>query len=117
MNLMTNAYHAVAQQGGKISVRLKEKMLSSPDSKTLSLTPGKYVVLSVSDTGHGIAPAVMDKIFDPYFTTKKKDKGTGLGLAVVFGIVKEHGGDIEVESQLGKGTTFNVYLPLLEDSP
>ena len=112
MNLMTNAYHAVEQKGGTICVRLEEKTLTSPHLKTLSLKPGKHVVLSVSDTGHGIAPAVMHNIYDPYFTTKEKGKGTGLGLAVVFGIVKEHGGDIEVQSEEGKGTTFNVYLPL-----
>jgi len=115
MNLMTNAYHAVEQIGGTISVRLEEKTLTLPHLKTLSLKPGKHVALSVSDTGHGIAPAVMHKIYDPYFTTKEKTKGTGLGLAVVFGIVKEHGGDIEVQSEVGKGTTFNVYLPLLTD--
>jgi PAS domain S-box-containing protein len=116
MNLMTNAYHAVEQQGGGISVRLEDRALASSDLKALSLKPGKYVVLSVSDTGHGIAPSVMDKIFDPYFTTKQKDKGTGLGLSVVFGIVKEHGGEIEVRSEVEKGTTFNVYLPLLKDT-
>ncbi|MCF8130382.1 MAG: response regulator [Deltaproteobacteria bacterium] len=116
MNLMTNAYHAVEQKGGAISVRLEEEILTPSDLKTLSLKPGKYVVLSVSDTGHGIAPSVMHKIFDPYFTTKKKEKGTGLGLAVVFGIVKEHGGDIEVNSEVEKRTTFNVYLPLVEDT-
>jgi PAS domain S-box-containing protein len=116
MNLMTNAYHAVEQQGGGISVRLEERALASSDLKALSLRPGKYAVLSVSDTGHGIAPSVMDKIFDPYFTTKQKDKGTGLGLSVVFGIIKEHGGEIEVRSELEKGTTFNVYLPLLKDA-
>ncbi len=115
MNLITNAYHAVEQKGGGISVRLEEQILTSSNLKTLSLKPGKYVVLSVSDTGHGIAPAVMEKIYDPYFTTKKKEKGTGLGLAVVFGIVKAHGGDIEVQSELEKGTTFTVYLPLLKD--
>lgn len=116
MNLITNAYHAVEQKGGKISVRLKEITLLHDDPTNASLKPGKYVMLSVSDTGHGIDPAVMNKIFDPYFTTKERKKGTGLGLAVVFGIVKEHGGDIRVYSELENGTTFNVYLPLLDES-
>ncbi len=68
--------------------------------------------LSISDTGHGIAPGIIDHIFDPYFTTKEVGKGIGMGLAVVHGIVKEHGGLITVESALGRGTTFHVYLPL-----
>jgi PAS domain S-box-containing protein len=114
MNLITNAYHAVEQKGGEISVQLTEKSLSIEDLEDVSLKPGGYVMLSVSDTGHGIDPGVMDKIFDPYFTTKEKSKGTGLGLAVVFGIVKEHGGEITVHSELEKGTIFNVYFPLLE---
>jgi CheY-like chemotaxis protein len=78
------------------------------------LVPGPYVMLSISDTGHGIAPDVLDNIFEPYFTTKEKGKGTGLGLAVAYGIVTEHGGDIEVFSKPGEGTTFNVYLPRIQ---
>ncbi|MCP4576930.1 MAG: PAS domain S-box protein [Deltaproteobacteria bacterium] len=116
MNLITNAYHAVEQNGGGISVQLRERTLVGGDPADYSLKPGQYAMLSVSDTGCGIDPAVMDKIFDPYFTTKEKKKGTGLGLAVVFGIVKEHGGDITVHSELEKGTTFKVYLPLLKTS-
>jgi PAS domain S-box-containing protein len=117
MNLITNAYHAVEQKGGTISVRLKEITLAHDDPTNASLKPGGYVMLTVSDTGYGIDPAVIDKIFDPYFTTKERKKGTGLGLAVVFGIVKEHGGDVRVYSELENGTTFNVYLPLLEELP
>jgi PAS domain S-box-containing protein len=116
MNLITNAYHAVEQSGGKISVHLKETEIGSEDFANISLEPGQYSRLSISDTGHGIDPTVMDKIFEPYFTTKKQGKGTGLGLAVVFGIVKEHNGDIKVYSEVGKGTTFNVYFPLMEKS-
>jgi CheY-like chemotaxis protein len=78
-----------------------------------SLPPGRYALIRVSDTGCGIDPANMDKIFEPYFTTKPQGKGTGLGLAVVHGIVTELGGDILCESWLGNGTTFHVYLPLL----
>lgn len=114
MNLITNAYHAVEQTGGKISVRLTEADLASDDLAGTHLKPDKYAMLSISDTGCGIDPMVKDKIFEPYFTTKEQGKGTGLGLAVVYGIVKEYHGDIKVYSEVGKGTTFNVYLPIME---
>ncbi len=116
MNLITNAYHAVEQAGGSISVQLKERALGTGDLPDTLLKPGTYVMLSVSDTGCGIDPAVMEKIFEPYFTTKEQGKGTGLGLAVVYGIIKEHGGDVKVQSDLGIGTSVDVYLPLLEES-
>ncbi len=114
MNLMTNAFHAVEQSGGEIRVRLIETELNKVDVTGMSLKPGNYVLISVSDSGHGIPTKNMEKIFDPYFTTKEQGKGTGLGLAVVFGIVKEYGGDILVQSEVGKGTTFDVYFPLME---
>jgi len=114
MNLITNAYHAVEKEVGKISVELKEKTIGENDLSDSTLEPGRYAMLSVSDTGGGIDPAVLDKIFDPYFTTKKQGKGTGLGLSVVYGIVEEHKGYINVNSEVGKGTTFHVYLPLME---
>ena len=117
MNLITNAYHAVETTSGTISVRLGETVLGIDDPEQSALDPGRYVLLTVSDTGHGIEPAILDKIFDPYFTTKAKEKGTGLGLAVVYGIVKEHHGEIKVSSELGKGTTFNVFFPLIHQSP
>jgi len=116
MNLITNAYHAVEQTGGKISVGLTEANLAGDNLVRAHLIPGKYAVLSISDTGSGIDPMVMDKIFEPYFTTKAKGKGTGLGLSVVYGIVKEYQGDIKVFSEVGKGTTFDVYLPIMEKS-
>jgi PAS domain S-box-containing protein len=114
MNLVTNAFHAVEKSGGSISVQFKELVLTGEDWTGSSLEPGKYAVITVSDTGHGIDPAVMGKIFEPYFTTKKVGKGTGLGLSVVHGIVKDHGGDIRVYSEPGKGTAFTVYLPLMK---
>ena len=114
MNLITNAYHAVEPEGGRISVRLREIESSPPEMTGAPLGPGRYVRLTVSDTGCGIEPAVMEKIFEPYFTTKKKGKGTGLGLSVVYGIVKEHGGEIRVSSDLGIGAEFDVYLPVVK---
>lgn len=112
MNLLTNAYHAVEErENGEIAIRLTEKTLTADDSPELPVAPGQYAELIIADNGCGIHPEAMEKIFEPYFTTKKRGKGTGLGLAVVYGIVKEHGGDIEVSSEIGKGTTFAVYLP------
>ena len=116
MNLMSNAYHAVEQSGGTISFHLRETVLGIEDLPAASLDPGPYVVLTVSDTGCGIDPDHMDKIFDPYFTSKEQGKGTGLGLAVAYGIVKAHAGDIRVKSEPGKGSTFEIYLPLMEKS-
>jgi PAS domain S-box-containing protein len=114
MNLMTNAFHAVEQSGGSIGIALRQTYLTQHDTKRISLAPGAYALLTVSDTGHGICAEVLPKIFDPYFTTKPQGKGTGMGLAMVYGIVKEHDGDIRVVSEVGQGTTFNVYLPLIQ---
>lgn len=114
MNIMTNAYHAVEANGGKITVSLETVTLDDSRLRDNKIKSGRYASLTISDTGHGIPPDMLEKIFEPYYTTKEKGKGTGLGLAVVFGIVKEHQGDINVYSELGKGTTFEVYLPLLE---
>ncbi len=116
MNLITNAYHAVESTGGTITVQLKGTDFIYAHDPALHVISGRYAVLSVSDTGTGIDPVVMNKIFDPYFTTKKKGKGTGLGLATVYGIVKAHGGDIKVHSEVGKGSCFHVCLPVLEKS-
>jgi PAS domain S-box-containing protein len=114
MNLITNAYHAVEETGGAISVRLKETELTRDDLAGKSLEPGKYAMFTVSNTGYGIDPSVMNRIFEPFFTTKAQGKGTGIGLSVVYGIVTEHGGDIRAISEVGKGATFNVYLPLMK---
>jgi signal transduction histidine kinase/ActR/RegA family two-component response regulator len=115
MNLITNAFHAVEETGGEISIALKEMELDQNAVVGSDIQPGHYALLSITDNGSGIDPAIMNKIFDPYFTTKKKGKGTGLGLAVVYGIVKEHSGDIRVHSEPGKGTTFTVYLPIIDN--
>jgi PAS domain S-box-containing protein len=127
MNLITNAFHAVEVNGGAIHVELKapaagtnlasfgEKEDMRDHSMPEDLSADRYACIAVSDTGAGIEPTLINKIFEPYFTTKKQGKGTGLGLSVVHGIVKAHGGDIRVHSEVGKETVFNVYLPLLED--
>ncbi len=117
MNLCTNAYHAIEETGGKLITTLKEIELAAEDIRDPTMIPGKYVCLSVIDSGMGIEPSVMDRIFDPYFTTKEKGKGTGLGLAVIHGIVKSHGGNISVYSELGKGAEFRVYLPIIKKEP
>ena len=114
MNLITNAYHAVEDKNGAIDIELKGIIIEENDLSDEELLPGKYVRLSVSDSGIGMAQSTINKIFEPYFTTKGKGKGTGLGLAVVYGIVKEHKGNIKVYSEIGKGTTFSIYLPLME---
>lgn len=112
MNLCTNAYHAMEENGGRLLVSLTT--LSAEDLANMpqvEVPPGEYLRLTVEDTGTGISPAVMESIFDPYFTTKEKDKGTGLGLAVVHGIVKGHRGAISVNSRIGEGTAVHVVLP------
>jgi len=112
MNICTNAAHAMRDKGGVLKiglVRLNEeqvKHLHHPDLK-----PRKYLKISVSDSGHGIATENLKRIFDPYFTTKEVGEGSGLGLAVVRGIINAHGGAITVDSTLGQGTRFDVYLP------
>jgi len=113
MNLVTNAYHAVEATQGCISVSLSEIEAKSGTAGEQALEPGRYALMTVSDTGCGIPPAVIDKIFDPYFTTKEQGKGTGLGLATVYGIVKEHQGEVTVDSKRGSGATFKVYLPVI----
>jgi len=112
MNLCTNAAQEMEKKDGVLSVSLERLDLSADNlQKEPTLTPGPYVKLSVSDTGHGIAPDNIDRIFDPYYTTKEVGKGSGLGLAVVHGIVKRYNGMITVESKPNEGTTFNVFFP------
>ena len=115
MNLCTNAAHAMRVKGGILNVELSEIGDPAPVSEHSDLHEGSYLCLIVSDTGHGIDAAVIERIFDPYFTTKATGEGTGLGLSVVQGIIKSHGGKITVRSEPGKETTFYVFLPRLEE--
>lgn len=116
MNLCINARDAMAH-GGKLTLEAKNLSLKAeevmPDP---ALVEGEYVVVVVSDTGCGMTQAVMDRIFEPFYTTKDMSKGTGLGLSTVYGIVKNHGGVITVQSEPGVGTTFSVYLPATADA-
>ena len=115
MNLCTNAYHAMRETGGTLAVFLGEIEIRDEDEGYGELVPGRYLKLTVSDTGCGINPEIQERIFEPYFTTKKTGEGTGLGLAVVHGIIKSYNGHITVYSEPGRGTTFHVYLPLVEE--
>ncbi len=115
MNLCTNAYHAMQDRGGKLRIGLGQFTADAAFAEAHpELVEGKYALLTVSDTGSGIAPEIVGRIFDPFFTTKPLGKGTGLGLATVHGIVRAHGGTITVSSEPGRGTTFSVYLPGIE---
>ncbi|MCG6535441.1 MAG: PAS domain S-box protein, partial [Syntrophales bacterium LBB04] len=115
MNLCTNAAHAMREIKGELNVTLFPVEISSRDSLLghHGLTPGMYLELTVSDTGIGIDPEIIERIFDPFFTTKKPGEGTGMGLSVVYGIIKSYGGTITIQSEVGKGSEFHVYLPLL----
>ncbi len=116
MNLCTNAYHSMQETGGVLEVELQDVNID-PDfaSMHVDLHSGPYVRLSIYDTGQGIDPSIIDRIFDPYFTTKEKGKGTGLGLSVVHGIIKQYGGAITIASELSKGTRFMIYIPIVQE--
>ncbi|OPY86917.1 MAG: Blue-light-activated protein [Syntrophaceae bacterium PtaU1.Bin231] len=114
MNLCTNSFHAMRETGGILEICLDhEKVDPGPVPHRLDLSPGDYVKLSVRDSGHGIDASVINRIFDPFFTTKGPGEGTGLGLSVVYGIVRDYKGAIDAASEPGKGTTVSVFLPLL----
>ncbi|MGD0232190.1 MAG: PAS domain-containing protein [Syntrophorhabdales bacterium] len=117
MNLCTNATHAMQEKGGSLDIELSELSVSPSKGNPHGIDPGLYVKLAVRDTGTGIPADIMDKIFDPFFTTKKVGEGTGLGLSVVHGIVKQHDGYITVESETGRGSTFTVYFPRITGGP
>jgi len=115
MNLCTNAVHAMKSQGGVMKIELTPFEITTDSPLILmGLAPGFYLKLNVSDTGHGIEPSDMNRIFDPFFTTKGASEGTGLGLSMVYGIVKGHDGIITVDSVPGSGSTFSVYIPALQ---
>jgi CheY-like chemotaxis protein len=115
MNLCTNAEHAMRDTGGILEVSLgHEKLNSEFVAIDNGLLPESYLCLTVSDTGHGMSSETVQRIFDPFYTTKGREEGTGMGLAVVLGIVKAHGGKITVDSEPGQGATFKVYLPVLK---
>lgn len=118
MNLCTNAVHAMHKQGrGTMDISLMNLHLEAYDTVRLhDLKPGHYLQLNVRDSGHGMDEATMERIFDPFFTTKGQTEGTGLGLSVVHGIIKNHGGAISVESKPGKGAMFSVLLPCVEST-
>ncbi|MFZ5774112.1 MAG: ATP-binding protein [Thermodesulfobacteriota bacterium] len=114
MNLCTNAYQAMREHGGVLSIRLSQVEFEGEEAFRMGLKEaGRYLHLAVADTGPGIPLAMQERIFEPYFTTKKQGEGTGLGLAVVHGIVKRLSGEIRVQSEPGQGTEFSIYLPVV----
>jgi PAS domain S-box-containing protein len=116
MNLCTNAEHAMRSSGGTLKVMLLDVEFTVDFAAgNPELNPGTYIKLSVSDTGSGIPPQLLDRIFDPFFTTKQKGEGTGMGLAVVHGVVGSIGGSIKVTAKPGEGTTFDVFFPAIEN--
>ena len=113
MNLAVNARDAMPT-GGKLIIETRNAEIDETDG---TMGPGPYALLSMSDTGHGMEPAVLNRIFEPFYTTKERGKGTGLGLSTVFGIVKQSGGDIRACSEKGKGSTFEIFLPETKKEP
>jgi two-component system, cell cycle sensor histidine kinase and response regulator CckA len=113
LNLYLNALQAMPA-GGRLSIETRNIVLDNDSAKICGMEPGRYVKISVADTGTGMDDRVRERVFEPFFTTKEMGRGTGLGLASAYGIVKSHGGLIDVESQVGQGSTFNIYLPASE---
>ncbi len=117
MNLCTNAAHAMLTKGGMMEIVLKNIELTPDQCESIpDAVPGAYCQLTVSDTGDGMDPEIKQRIFEPYFTTKEQTGGTGLGLSVVHGIIKNFGGIITVDSEAGTGTSFDIYLPRVDDT-
>ena len=114
LNLCTNAAHAMEPDGGVLTIRLDPVTLDSAAAADTDLAPGRYARLVVADTGHGIEKDIINRIFDPYFTTKETGKGTGMGLSVVHGIIKGYGGAIRAFSGPGRFTEFHLYLPRVD---
>jgi len=115
MNLCTNAAHAMREKGGSLRLCLRNVTITPEEARKMEgQKPGRFIDIRVSDNGHGIDPEIIDHIFDPFFTTKKPGEGTGMGLSVVHGIIKTHGGFIHVDSIPGRGTTFRILLPRID---
>ncbi len=116
MNLCTNAYHAMRKTGGKLNISLKDIRIENPKYiRDRIIPPGNFILLEVRDTGHGMDSLTIEKAFDPYFTTKKVGEGTGLGLAIVQAIVDEHDGFLKITSKLDKGTSIEVFFPIVKE--
>jgi two-component system cell cycle sensor histidine kinase/response regulator CckA len=113
VNLYANAWQAMPR-GGDLSITTENVAIREQDTMSFTIKPGKYVKISLADTGVGMDEDTQQRIFDPFFTTQQRERGTGLGLAEVYGIIKSHGGCINVSSKKGKGTTFTMYLPAME---
>jgi two-component system cell cycle sensor histidine kinase/response regulator CckA len=109
LNLYINAWQ-VMPHGGNLYIATSNVVIDETSAKAFGVRAGNFVLLTVTDTGTGMDQKTMEHIFDPFFTTKQIGHGTGLGLASAYGIVKAHGGHIEVESEQGQGTTFSIYL-------
>jgi len=115
MNLCTNAHHAMRETGGVLTVKLYTEEVSADQALQYDLAEGHYLALAVVDTGHGMSVTTKERIFDPYFTTKKKGEGAGLGLSVIHGIMKAHDGAVIAQSEVGQGSTFTAFFPMTED--
>ncbi|MFZ5770643.1 MAG: cache domain-containing protein [Thermodesulfobacteriota bacterium] len=114
MNVCTNAFHAMEKSGGILRVVLKVAGQIPAELRNEASPASTFIELAISDTGHGIGPDIIDKIFDPFFTTKEQGRGTGMGLSIAYGIIRDYGGTITLESQLHQGTTFHIYIPQCE---
>ena len=117
LNLCINARDAMAPNGGRITIETANKWLDQRAAKERDIPPGQYVCVSVSDTGVGMTADVIEKIFNPFFTTKPLGQGTGLGLSMIYGFVRQSGGQIRVYSEAGKGTTMSLYFPRFAGDP